>query len=78
MRTEYAGDRTVTRRSAQADRRTPENWTPTLQSPIRFHDIRFLFDDHFGLTRDAEFTDNALYMLLEDPTKNSPTHTVEQ
>ena len=39
-------------------------------------DVRFLFDDHFGLTRDAEFTDNALYLLLEDPTKNSPTHSV--
>jgi len=35
--------------------------------------IWFLFDDHFGLTRDAEFTDNALYLLLEDPTKSSPS-----
>lgn len=29
--------------------------------------------DHFGLTRDAEFADNALYLLLEDPTKSSPS-----
>jgi hypothetical protein len=35
-----------------------------------------LFDDHFGLTRDAEFTDNALYLLLEDPTKSSPSRVV--
>ena len=72
-RTELPGDRTVTRKSALADQRTKQSWTPVLQSPIKFHDVRFLFDDHFGLTRDAEFTDNALYLLLEDPTKSSPT-----
>lgn len=55
---------------------TKQSWSPALQTPIQFRDVRFLFDDHFGLTRDAEFTDNALYLLLEDPTKNSPTQVV--
>jgi len=72
-RSELPGDRTVTRKSTLADRRTKQSWTPSLQTPIQFRDVRFLFDDHFGLTRDAEFTDNALYLLLEDPTKSSPT-----
>lgn len=76
-RTEVPGDRTVTRRSALADQRLPQAWTPALQSPIQFSDVRFLFDDHFGLTRDAEFTDNALYLLLEDPTKSSPARVVK-
>ena len=40
--------------------------------------IWFLFDDHFGLTRDAEFTDNALYLLLEDPTKLSPSRLMRE
>jgi len=75
-RSESPGDRTVTRKSALADRRTQQNWTPALQSPVQFNDVRFLFDDHFGLTRDAEFTDNALYLLLEDPTKSSPASLI--
>jgi pimeloyl-ACP methyl ester carboxylesterase len=75
-RSESPGDRTVTRRSVLADQRTEQNWTAALVSPVRFKDVRFLFDDHFGLTRDAEFTDNALYMLLEDPTKRSPARVV--
>ena len=33
------------------------------------------FDD--GLTRDAEFTDNALYLLLEDPTKSSASRLLQ-
>ena len=76
-RTESAGDRTVTRKSVLADRRTEKDWTPALKTPIYFSDVRFLFDDHFGLTRDPEFSDNALYLLLEDPTKDFPVQTVE-
>ena len=66
------GDRTVTRVSAMADWRTETHWHPMMQSPIKLRDVRFLFDDHFGLTQSPEFTDNALYLLLEDPTKNAP------
>jgi len=62
-RTESPGDRTVTRKSILADQRTESNWAPTLKTPIHFQDVRFLFDDHFGLTRDAEFTDNALFVV---------------
>ena len=29
-------------------------------------------------TRDAEFTDNALYLLLEDPTKSSPSRLMRE
>ena len=75
-RTEVPGDRTVTRKSALADQRFSEAWTPAVQSPIQFTDVRFLFDDHFGLTREAEFTDNALFLLLEDPTKSSPAQVI--
>ncbi len=76
-RSKLPGDRTVTRKSALADQRTTGNWTPQLQSPVHFRDVRFLFDDHFGLTREAEFTDNALYLLLEDPLKSSPARLVQ-
>jgi hypothetical protein len=76
-RSEVPGDHTVTRKSALADQRTKSNWSPTLKSPIQFSDVRFLFDDHFGLTRDAEFSDNALYLLLEDPRKSSPAWLFE-
>ena len=75
-RTEAPGDRTVTRKSTLADQRVAGEWGPIVQSPVQYRDVRFLFDDHFGLTRDAEFTDNALYLLLEDPTKSSPTRLV--
>ena len=72
-RTTSPGDRTITRASALGDQRTADNWHPALQSPVVFDDVSFLFDDHFGLFRDSEFTDNALYLLLEDPTKSSPS-----
>jgi hypothetical protein len=29
----------------------------------------FLFSDHLGLTKDPAFTDNVLYLLLEDPRR---------
>lgn len=59
------GDRTVTRQSAVADERNFSTWTPHLRSPVHFETIRFLFSDHFGLTRDPAFVDNALFLLLE-------------
>ena len=75
-RSEAPGDRTVTRKSTLADRRTSENFGPSLETPIKFDDVRFLFGDHFELTRDAGFTDNALFLLLEDPSKSSPARAV--
>ena len=75
-RSKSPGDSTITRKSALGDQRTSDNWRPAVDSPVVFHDVCFLFDDHFGLTRDVKFTDNALYLLLEDPTKNSPSRLV--
>ena len=76
-RTLTPGDKTVTRNSALADRRSQNRWSPALRSPIAFRDIRFLSDDHFGLTNNPEFTDNALYLLLEDPMKSSPARALD-
>ena len=49
------------------DERVGSNWMPMLKSPIRWSHVTFLFTDHIGLTRDPAFTDNVLYLLLEDP-----------
>lgn len=59
------GDGTVTRASALMDERQGGEWTPRLRSPIRFDSVRFLPQDHIGLTADPVFTDNLLYLLLE-------------
>ena len=75
-RSESPGDHTITRKSALGDKRSLQNWYPAVQSPVSYRDVRFLFDDHFGLTRDNVFIDNALYLLLEDPTKKSPATIV--
>ena len=61
------GDGSVTRASALMDERIGGEWAPTLQSPINWSTVTFLFTDHLGLTRDPVFTDNVLYYLLEQP-----------
>jgi len=63
------GDGTVLRGSALMDRRVAGNgpWTPTLDSPVAWTNVLFLFTDHLGLTKDPAFTDNVLYWLLEEP-----------
>ena len=38
-----------------------------LITPIHWANVLFLFSDHLGLTKDPVFTDNILYMLLEQP-----------
>ncbi|MBI3726091.1 hypothetical protein HY251_19350 [bacterium] len=60
------GDGTVLRTSALMDERAGAPWTPRLISPIPWNQVMFLFTDHLGLTRDPAFTDNVLYLLLED------------
>jgi len=60
------GDGTVLRTSALMDERVGGTWKPMLVSPIRWRHVTFLFSDHLGLTRDPAFTDNVLYLLLED------------
>ncbi len=64
------GDGTVTRASTLMDERlgfAPADWTPRLQSPIRWAGTNFIFTDHLGLTSSPAFADNVLYLLLERP-----------
>ncbi|MFG0304622.1 MAG: esterase/lipase family protein [Phycisphaerales bacterium JB040] len=75
------GDETVTRASALMDERFGGEYTPGLRSPVDWHRVQFVFADHLGLTRAATFTDNLLFILLEDDpqpvlrTKSDPTQT---
>ena len=61
------GDGTVLRSSALMDERLDGNWAPSLRSPIAWRQVTFLFTDHLGMTKDAAFSDNVLYILLESP-----------
>lgn len=61
------GDGTVLRSSALMDERLGQTWTPKLRTPIDWTQVTFLFSDHLGMTRDPAFTDNLLYLLLEQP-----------
>ncbi len=63
------GDGTVARYSALMDERTGGTWRPYLQSPIKWSNVMFLFSDHLGLTMDPGFSDNVLYILLEQPVQ---------
>ncbi len=59
------GDATVLRSSALMDERLDGKWTPQLRSPIPWTQTNFYFKDHIGVTKDATFTDNLLFILLE-------------
>jgi len=61
------GDGTVARYSALMDERVGSYWAPQLKSPIKWSNVTFLFSDHLGLTMDPAFSDNVLYLLLEQP-----------
>ena len=52
-----------------ADRleRLGKPWKPFVESPIAWTSVHFLFRDHLGITKDPQFTDNVLYLLLEAP-----------
>ncbi len=63
------GDGTVLRTSALMDERAGGSWQPVLHSPIDWRSTLFLFTDHLALTRDPAFTDNILYLLLEEPRR---------
>lgn len=64
-----AGDGTVLRSSALMDERVGGTWAPGLVSPIVWEQVIFLFSEHIHLTKDPAFTDNMLYLLLEDPRR---------
>ncbi|MDB4766341.1 hypothetical protein OAG71_01500 [bacterium] len=61
-----AGDGTVTRTSAIAERRTEGSSRPFRMIP--WTEETFLSTDHLGLTRDRSFVDNVLNQLLSRPT----------
>ncbi len=59
------GDGTVLRSSALMDERISGQWSPELRSPIVWEQVNFFFKEHLALTRDVAFTDNLLFILLE-------------
>jgi pimeloyl-ACP methyl ester carboxylesterase len=61
------GDGKVLRSSALMDERAGSNVKGRLKTPVHWANVLFLFSDHLGLTTDPVFTDNILYMLLEQP-----------
>ena len=62
---ETAGDGTVTRTSAIAERQSDAKHKPYRMIP--WTDETFLSTDHLGLTRDRTFVDNVLNQLLASP-----------
>jgi hypothetical protein len=64
-----AGDGTVLRTSALLDERMGKDWQPWVRTPIRWDQVTFLSAGHLALTKDAAFTNNVLYILLEDPRR---------
>lgn len=61
------GDGTVTRSSALMDERVGGRWALELVSPVKWSNVMFLFNDHLGITKDPAFSDNVLFILLEQP-----------
>ena len=62
------GDGTVTRASAVMDERVGnEEWTPYVQTPIKWANVMFLFSDHLGITMDPTFSDNGDSIDLFNP-----------
>jgi len=62
-----AGDGTVLRSSVLLDERVGNPWQPQLVTPLGFHSVLLLPNDHLGLTRNEIFRDNLLFWLLEEP-----------
>lgn len=63
------GDGIVLRSSALMDERLTGDWSPILVSPIKWAQVLFLSRGHLEMTRDPAFTDNMLYLLLEQPRR---------
>jgi pimeloyl-ACP methyl ester carboxylesterase len=69
--TDYeAGDGKVLASSARMDEREGRQWTPFMQSPIKWQTTVHLSAAHMGITLSQEFADNVVFFLLENPTKN--------
>ena len=61
------GDGTGTRFSALGDERVGGPYRPFLSAAADWSLVYFVHDDHIGLTRNATFTDNLLWLLIEKP-----------
>ncbi|MEM1355784.1 MAG: hypothetical protein AAGH88_12990 [Planctomycetota bacterium] len=61
------GDDTVTRASALMDERTGGDYLPRLRSPVDWQTVCFIPATHLGLTSDPAFSNNVLFLLLEQP-----------
>ncbi len=60
------GDKTVPRYSALMDQDYGKKYDGSpLRSPIDWHYVTFLFENHLGLTKSPTFSDNVLFQLLE-------------
>jgi hypothetical protein len=59
------GDLTVTRASVLGDERTGPSHGSWLRSPLPWHGVTFLSDDHVGITSNPHFANNMLHLLLE-------------
>ena len=55
------------------DERLGGDWAPILVSPIQWRQVVFLFTEHLEMTKDPTFTDNILFLLLEEPHYNGFT-----
>lgn len=61
------GDRSVTRASALGDLRRGRESGPWLVSPVPWTASIFVSDNHLGLTKNRNFQDNLLHILLDRP-----------
>lgn len=61
------GDGSVTRASALGDLRRDRESAPWLVSPVPWTASIFVSDDHLGMTKDRNFQDNLLHILLDRP-----------
>ncbi|MHC4077060.1 MAG: lipase family alpha/beta hydrolase [Planctomycetota bacterium] len=59
------GDGTVPRYSALGDERTGGPYQRGVRTNIPWRNVTFLSDDHLGLTNNPTFSDNMLFILLE-------------
>ncbi len=61
------GDGSVTRASALGDLRRDRQSAPWLVSPVPWAASVFVSDDHLGMTKNRNFQDNLLHILLDRP-----------
>lgn len=68
------GDGTVPRYSAIGDERTGGPYQRGVKTNIPWRNVTFLSDDHLGLTNNPTFSDNMLYILLEQVGAGAAGH----